>query len=83
MPSSELERKKSNDFGEEPVPVNAGDLSDVDIAETEKAAAPVAPEHDFPDGGPRAWAVAFGACFVLFCTLGYVNSFGYVFRVKT
>ena len=35
------------------------------------------PSTDFPDGGGRAWAVAIGASAVLFCTLGYVNSFGY------
>lgn len=30
----------------------------------------------FPEGGARAWGVAAGAAGVLFCTLGYVNSFG-------
>ncbi|TVY75623.1 Aspyridones efflux protein apdF [Lachnellula suecica] len=29
-----------------------------------------------PDGGPRAWLVASGSAFILFSTLGYVNSFG-------
>lgn len=29
-----------------------------------------------PEGGLRAWLVATGACFVLFATLGYSNSFG-------
>jgi hypothetical protein len=33
---------------------------------------------DFPDGGSRAWAVAISASCVVFCTLGYTNSFGYV-----
>ncbi|TGO82216.1 hypothetical protein BPOR_0887g00020 [Botrytis porri] len=31
---------------------------------------------DFPDGGARAWSVAAGAAGVLFCTFGYINSFG-------
>ncbi|KKY25506.1 putative monocarboxylate permease-like protein [Phaeomoniella chlamydospora] len=30
----------------------------------------------FPDGGTRAWLVAFGNAGVMFCTLGYVNSWG-------
>lgn len=33
----------------------------------------------YPDGGAAAWAVAIGTSAVLFCTLGYVNSFGCVF----
>jgi hypothetical protein len=33
---------------------------------------------DFPEGGLRAWAVAIASSFVVFCTLGYSNSFGYV-----
>ena len=32
--------------------------------------------HDFPEGGARAWAVAAGTGGILFCTLGYTNSFG-------
>ncbi|KAL5339375.1 major facilitator superfamily domain-containing protein [Aspergillus crustosus] len=31
---------------------------------------------DFPDGGSRAWGVALGNAGVMFCTLGYVNSWG-------
>jgi hypothetical protein len=34
---------------------------------------------DFPEGGAAAWAVAIGTSAVIFCTLGYVNSFGYDF----
>ncbi len=34
--------------------------------------------HEFPEGGARAWGVAFGTSLAVFCTLGYVNSFGYV-----
>lgn len=33
---------------------------------------------DFPDGGLQAWSVAISASFVIFSTLGYTNSFGYV-----
>lgn len=30
----------------------------------------------YPEGGSRAWLVAMGTGGVLFCTLGYTNSFG-------
>lgn len=33
---------------------------------------------EFPDGGLQAWSVAISASFVIFSTLGYTNSFGYV-----
>lgn len=33
-------------------------------------------EMTFPEGGARAWFVAAGTAGVMFCTLGYVNSFG-------
>jgi len=36
-----------------------------------------APEDTFPEGGARAWCVAVGTAGVTFCTLGYLNSFGY------
>lgn len=29
-----------------------------------------------PDGGSRAWLVALGAFAAMFCTFGYLNSFG-------
>ncbi|KAI0876621.1 monocarboxylate permease-like protein [Hypoxylon argillaceum] len=32
--------------------------------------------HEFPEGGKRAWGVAYGTSLAVFCTLGYVNSFG-------
>ena len=35
------------------------------------------PEDTFPEGGARAWCVAAGTAGVTFCTLGYLNSFGY------
>jgi hypothetical protein len=34
----------------------------------------------FPEGGMRAWSVALGCGGIVFCTFGYVNSFGYVFQ---
>jgi hypothetical protein len=37
---------------------------------------------DFPDGGGRASAVALGTSAIIFCTLGYVNSFGYAYDSK-
>lgn len=47
-----------------------------DAEEVEKAAPTVTAA--FPEGGARAWSVAVGATLVLFSTLGYVNSFGYI-----
>jgi hypothetical protein len=32
----------------------------------------------FPEGGFRAWSVASGNAGVMFCTLGYINSWGCV-----
>ncbi|KAK4448803.1 monocarboxylate permease-like protein [Podospora aff. communis PSN243] len=31
---------------------------------------------DFPEGGTRGWLVAAGTAGIMFCTLGYANSFG-------
>ncbi|KAK1975008.1 riboflavin transporter MCH5 [Colletotrichum cereale] len=36
----------------------------------------VSAENDFPEGGRRAWLVAAGTAGILFCSLGYTNSFG-------
>ncbi|KAL0938465.1 monocarboxylate permease-like protein [Colletotrichum truncatum] len=33
-------------------------------------------EDDFPEGGTQAWLVAAGTASILFCSLGYTNSFG-------
>lgn len=33
---------------------------------------------DFPEGGLRAWSVAAGHAGAMFCTFGYINSFGFV-----
>lgn len=33
-------------------------------------------EDDFPEGEARAWSVAAGTAGVLFCSFGYLNSFG-------
>lgn len=45
----------------------------------EKAAAP----PDFPEGGLRAWSVAAGNAGAMFCTFGYINSFGFVCLPRT
>jgi hypothetical protein len=37
---------------------------------------PLSDEDAFPEGGARAWSVAMGNAGVMFCTLGYVNSWG-------
>lgn len=34
------------------------------------------PYSDAPEGGTRAWLVAGGSAAILFCTLGFANSFG-------
>ena len=52
-------------------PESQGDATSVEKAEP-------GPSADFPDGGLQAWTVAISASCVLFCTLGYVNSFGFV-----
>jgi hypothetical protein len=35
-------------------------------------------EHQFPEGGLRAWLVVLGSAFAMFSTFGYINSFGSV-----
>lgn len=32
--------------------------------------------QEFPEGGARAWATASGTALIMFCTVGYVNSWG-------
>ncbi|KAF2663536.1 putative monocarboxylate permease [Microthyrium microscopicum] len=66
--------RKSLDYGtttDHPESVN----SQTDV---EKTVVPAvgAINQDFPEGGTRAWSVAFGTSAAIFCTLGYVNSFG-------
>lgn len=34
------------------------------------------PAVTFPEGGARGWATTAGAAGVLFCTFGYINTFG-------
>ena len=46
----------------------------IDASEVEKGVLDV--PGDFPEGGGAAWAVAIGSSAVVFCTLGYINSFG-------
>jgi len=52
-------------------PESQGDVTKVEKAES-------GPSADFPEGGLQAWTVAISASCVLLCTLGYVNSFGFV-----
>lgn len=33
-------------------------------------------DDQYPEGGWKAWGVAAGTSLTLFCSLGYVNSFG-------
>ncbi|KAH6646160.1 monocarboxylate permease-like protein [Truncatella angustata] len=40
------------------------------------SATSTSPEDKYPEGGAEAWGVAIGTSLSLFCTLGYVNSFG-------
>ena len=34
-------------------------------------------QHEFPEGGARAWGAALGCAGIMFCTFGFANSFGY------
>lgn len=69
-----VSNQQSNQHGAAPVESHASD-----DAGAEKAGEQV--PTDFPEGGAAAWAVAIGTSAVTFCTLGYVNSFGYDFNV--
>lgn len=62
---------ENNAHPETPLPEGQGDVKSVEKAEP-------GPSADFPDGGLQAWTVAISASCVLLCTLGYVNSFGFV-----
>jgi hypothetical protein len=46
---------------------------DIEGAETQPAGPSL---NEFPEGGREAWLVAAGTASILFCTLGYTNSFG-------
>lgn len=43
---------------------------------------PDAAALEFSDGGLQAWLVVSGSACVFFCTLGYLNSFGYVYVLQ-
>lgn len=45
------------------------------VTDNDKGATPAIA---FPEGGARGWATAAGAAGVLFCTFGYINTFGYI-----
>ncbi|KAK2009679.1 riboflavin transporter MCH5 [Colletotrichum eremochloae] len=44
--------------------------------EEKQEKATISADDGFPEGGTRAWLVAAGTACILFCTLGYTNSFG-------
>ncbi|KUI54583.1 putative transporter MCH4 [Cytospora mali] len=52
------------------------DSSDIEKKSPLHAAKEPAEEHDFPEGGSRAWMVAAGTAGVLFSTMGLSNAFG-------
>ncbi|GAA6016417.1 hypothetical protein JCM10207_003854 [Rhodosporidiobolus poonsookiae] len=52
-----------------------GELSAGDV-EKGQAAAPAPAQHDFPDGGLRAWSVVAGAWCISFTSWGFTNAFG-------
>lgn len=57
--------------------MNPPSLSDIRSSGDQEKASP--PAHmTFPDGGLRAWSVAAGHAGAMFCTFGYINSFGFV-----
>jgi hypothetical protein len=35
-------------------------------------------EHEFPEGGLQSWLVVLGSAFAMFCSFGYINTFGFV-----
>ena len=44
--------------------------------ESQRPLGSLAGPGDFPEGGRQAWLVACGTAGILFCTLGFANSFG-------
>lgn len=48
------------------------------LSDQEEELKEISDKITFPEGGARAWFVAAGAAGVMFCTLGYINSFGLV-----
>ncbi|KAI1416399.1 monocarboxylate permease-like protein [Hypoxylon sp. FL1857] len=49
---------------------------DPDISQEKPSPQLIPAEEEYPEGGLRAWGVAAGTSLALFCSLGYVNSFG-------
>lgn len=66
-----LNASDNNSNFETQPPETQGDITAVEKAEP-------GPSVDFPDGGLQAWTVAISTSCVLLCTLGYMNSFGFV-----
>ncbi|KKY26214.1 putative monocarboxylate permease-like protein [Diplodia seriata] len=61
-----------NDPGQQDSSVSITSASSPGPSQHPTAAGP----GDFPEGGFRAWSVAAGTAAALFCTMGYLNSFG-------
>lgn len=78
MPVEDAQEERGVEYGS-----STGPKSRIDLEDHAKAGKndQDKPEHSFPEGGARAWAVAIGTAGVLFCTLGYINSFGLVLLV--
>jgi hypothetical protein len=72
-PSPSLDEKDTRQVD----PVDSDPENSVEIKSIEETSAPA--QHNFPEGGLRAWSVAIGAAGVIFCTFGYANAFGYAF----
>ena len=62
-----------NDKPPENHPPTAGSTSDPRTSEPETSSSE---DVTFPEGGARAYTVAFGASGALICTLGYIYTFG-------
>ncbi|KAK0650019.1 riboflavin transporter MCH5 [Cercophora newfieldiana] len=52
------------------------EFGDDDLESRRPIPAPIGPPDDFPEGGTQGWLVAGGTAGIMFCTLGYANSFG-------
>ncbi|XXG96376.1 hypothetical protein Hte_002658 [Hypoxylon texense] len=51
-------------------------IHDPDLSQDKSSPHLVPADDEYPEGGAKAWSVAAGTSLALFCSLGYVNSFG-------